>query len=158
MSGRRISAALGAAVVVAVLAGCGNSGTHVPDVSKLPLLRGTKIVVQTRVCDSGSNPYCGWELVVANPGYANSDQLFSAEHDLLTSRHWSGADAGSDGSHAADSPDAKLRLTYATPFEDLYGTAEAGVRRTQQVKLALSKAYFDHTPALSMLLELGTRG
>jgi hypothetical protein len=155
MSGRRICGALGMAVALVGLAGCGSSGPRVPDVSKLPLLPGTKIQVEQRVCDSGSNPYCGWEIVVANAGYHDADQLFAAEHQLLSSRHWTGADAGSDGSHAADSPDGKLRLIYATPFEDLYGTAN-GVRRTQQVKVALSSAVFDHTPALSMLLELGS--
>jgi hypothetical protein len=156
MSGRRISAALGAAVVVAALAGCGNSGTHVPDVSKLPLVPGASIELQERVCDSGSNPYCGWEMVVTSTRYRDADEMFSAEHRLLGSRHWSGADAGSDGSHAAESPDGKLRVTYATPYEDLVGTEINGVRRTQQITLALSKAAFDHTPALSILLELGS--
>jgi hypothetical protein len=154
MSGRRICGALGAAIVLAGIAGCGSSGEHAPDLSKLPLVPGTKIELQQKVCDSGSAPYCALQLVVSNSRYHNADELFDAEHRLLLARKWSGAD-GEGYDHAADAPGHKLRLTYATPLEELDGIYVLGVRRTHQIALQLSSAVYDKTPALSMMLELG---
>ncbi len=154
MTGRRISGALGAAAALAV-AGCGSSSPHVPDLRQLPLVPGARIEVQQRVCDSGSSPYCGLELVVTAAGYPNSDRLFDAEHRLLLAKRWSGGDPGSGYDHVADSPGGRLRLTYASPFDELVGTGAGGVRRSHRVQVALSYAMIDHTPALSMLLELG---
>lgn len=147
--------ALGAAGALALIAGCGSGGPHTPDLAALPLVPRATVEVKQRVCDSGSNPYCAWELVVAGTGYRDSNALFEAEHRLLLSRHWSGADGDIASQHAADSPGHRLRVTYANPVDELTGTGIFGVRRSQAVQLALSNAVFAHTPVISMLLEVG---
>jgi hypothetical protein len=138
-----------------LLAGCGTGGPHTPALSALPLVPGASFKVKQRVCDSGSSPYCAWELVVAAAGYRDSNALFEAEHRLLLSRHWSGADGDIATQHAADSPGHRLRVTYANPVDELTGTGIFGVRRSDAVQLALSNAVFSHTPVISMLLEVG---
>ena len=140
---------------LALLTGCGSGGRHTPELSALPLVSGASFQVKQQVCDSGSNPYCAWELVVAGAGYRNSNALFEAEHRLLLSRHWSGADGDIGSQHAADSPGHRLRVTYANPVDELTGTGIFGVRRSQAIQLALSNAVFAHTPVISMLLEVG---
>ena len=70
-------------------------------------------------------------------------------------RHWSGADGDTSNEHAADSPGHKLRVTYAPPIGELQGIDVGGVRRSKAVALALSNAFFAHTPVISMLLEVG---
>ena len=140
---------------LALLTGCGAASQQTPNLTALPLVPGASIKVKQRVCDSGSNPYCAWELVVAGAGYRDSNALFEAEHRLLLSRHWSGADGDIGSQHAADAPGHRLRVTYANPVDELTGTADVGVRRTQAIQLALSNAVFTRTPVISMLLEVG---
>jgi hypothetical protein len=154
MSGRRLGA-LAAVLTAAVLAGCGNGGQHAPDLSRLPLVPGAQIKVQERVCDTGASAYCGWEVVVVDTRYRNSDQLFRAEHRHLLGHGWSGADGDIGDEHAADSPGHKLRVTYATPTGDLKGVDLGWIRRSRPVTLALSRAIFNHEPVISMLLEIG---
>ena len=147
--------ALGAAGTLALLAGCGSGGPHTPDLSALPLVPGSRLQVQDRVCDTGTNAYCAWELVVANPRVRDSNALFEAEHRLLLRRGWTGADGDIASQHAADSPGHRLRVTYANPVDELTGIAIFGVRRSRAVSLALSRATFTHVPVISMLLEVG---
>jgi hypothetical protein len=146
---------LGVAGAVAFITGCGTGGPQTPDLSKLPLVAGSSFQVKERVCDSGSNPYCAWQLVLADHQYRDSNALFEAEHRLLIRRHWSGADGDIATQHAADSPGHQLHVTYANPVDELTGIAIFGVRRSQTVSLALSKAIFTHTPVISMMLEVG---
>ena len=147
--------ALALAGALVLLTGCGAGSQRTPDLSALPLVPGASFRVKQRVCDSGSNSYCAWELVVAGAGYRDSNALFEAEHRLLLSRHWSGADGDIRSQHAADSPGHRLRVTYANPVDELTGTGIFGVRRTQAIQLALTNAVFGHTSEISMLLEVG---
>lgn len=147
--------ALSVAGAAALLAGCGSGGSRTPDLAQLPLVSGARFQVKERVCDSGSNAYCAWELVVADRAYRDSNALFEAEHRLLLRRGWSGADGDIATQHAADSPGHRLRVTYANPVDELTGIAIFGVRRSRAVALALSKATFSHTAVISVLLEVG---
>jgi hypothetical protein len=155
MTARRLGLTLAAASLP--LAGCGAaSGEHSPDVGKLPLVSGARIVAQKQKCDRGGNAFCGWELVIAAPGYRSSDQLLLSEHDHLKSMGWTGADADIAGERAADSPGHKLHLIYGTAFTDLRGIDRGKIHRTRKITLTLSHAMFERTPSLSMLLEEGS--
>ena len=142
--------------LAAVLAGCGSSDTSAPTLAKLPLAAGAKISVQVKVCDTGSRAFCAWELLVVAPKLRDSDELLRAEHRMLRSAGWSGAQGDVRDEHAADSPGHKLRVTYATPTPELIGTEVYGVHRSNALQHALSRTFFAGTPALSMLLERGS--
>ena len=137
------------------LSGCGATGPRTPDLSRLPLVPGARIALQVRVCDTGANSYCGWEVVVVAPGYRDSDLLLTLERRHLKKLGWSAATGDIGSEHAADSPGHRLRLSYATPTQDLQGVDLGFIRRSRPVTLALSRAFFEHVPTLSMLLEVG---
>jgi hypothetical protein len=138
------------------LGGCGSGGSHTPDLSKLPLVSGTKVVAQARQCDKGSNPYCAVQIVVVGNTYKNSQDLLGVERERLVSLGWTreGADTGNE--HAADSPGHKFRVTYATALADLTGIDLGWIKRPRPITLALSQSVFQRRPALSMMLELST--
>jgi hypothetical protein len=138
------------------LAGCGSSAPRVPDVSRLPLVDGTSIVARARQCDRGASAYCAIELVVVDPRFANSEELRKAERDRLVASGWSRASGDTGNEHAADSPGHRLRVTYATAQADLQGIDLGWIQRSRSVTLALSRALFARTAALSMMLELGS--
>jgi hypothetical protein len=139
-----------------VISGCGASAAaRSPELGKLPLVAGAQIVAQVRSCDRGANGYCALELVVVDPRYRTSDDVLAAEHDALRRQGWTGADGDTGDEHAADSPGHKLRVTYATPYGDLIGSALGFVKRNQGIQVALSRAYFAHSPAMSVMLEVG---
>ncbi len=148
---------LAALALPAAIAGCGQSGSKAPDLSKLPLVPGASVVTQAKQCDQGANAYCAWELVVADHRFKSSTDLLISEHRQLISAGWSGADGDTGEQHAADSPGHKLRVTYATADGDLKGIDLGWIRRSRAVTLALSKALFDRVPTLSFMLELGAR-
>ncbi len=142
--------------VIVALSGCGQSRSeHTPDLTKLPLVRGARVLVQVRQCDPGANAFCAWELVVAGPGYRSSAALVKAEHFHLKSLGWTSANADTGQQQAADSPGHRLRLTYATPDGDLRGIDLGWVKRSRTITLALSRAIFEHRSAISMLYEAG---
>ncbi len=139
-----------------LIAGCGGSGTkHVPAVAHLPLVPGAKIVTQVRRCDPGANAYCAWELVVVAPRYQSSDVLMVAERHHLLRLGWSTANAETGEQEAANSPGHRLRVTYATASGDLRGIDLGWIKRSQVVTMTLSRTMFEHTAAMSMLLETG---
>ncbi len=143
-------------MTVGLLLGCGQaSSPPTPALSKLPLVRGTRISVQVLRCDKGANAFCAWELVVVGPRYRSSAQLLRREHDQLRKLGWSGADADVSGENAADSPGHKLRLSYATDYGDLQAIDLGYTKRSRKVTFALSRGIFEHTPTMSMLLEQG---
>ncbi len=86
---------------------------------------------------------------------AQRDALVKQEHALLLKDGWTGANAETGQQHAADSPGHKLRVTYATAFGDLLGIDRGWIKRSRTVTLALSRALFQRTAAMSMLLEIG---
>lgn len=150
---RRVLFILAAALV---LGACGRGTDHVPSVGGLPLVTGAKIVTKLRVCDPGANAYCSYDLVVTNSSLRNSQQFLDSERRELHALGWTGAYAPNGDEHAVDSPGGKLHLTYATADLDLQGIELGWIKRAHGVALALSKAIFDHTPALSMALQFGS--
>ena len=155
MTARRLSV-LALPALIATLAGCGQSSAqHSPDLARLPLVRGARILAEARRCDRGANVFCAWELVVVATGYRTSDALLRSEHRRLLKLGWTGANADTGEEKAADSPGHKLRVTYATAYGDLKGIDLGWIKRSRQTTLTLSKAMFQHSPALSMLLEEG---
>lgn len=140
----------------ALLAGCGSSGPRVPPVSGLPLVGGTSVVARAQQCDRGANAYCALELVVVGPRFRSSEDLRKAERDHLVASGWSRSNGDTGTEYAADSPGHHLRVTYATPQGDLQGIDLGWIQRSRSITLALSRALFARSPALSMMLELGS--
>jgi len=144
-------------LLAAVLTGCGQSvAQRTPNAAKLPLVAGTRVAVKVQRCDKGASAFCGWEMVVVAPRYASSENLVKAEHDLLKDSGWTSGNADTDNQRAADSPGHKLRVTYATDLYDLQAIDEERIKRSHKVALELSGTIFARTPAMSVLLEVGT--
>ena len=141
--------------LVAILAGCGAGGGGSPDLSQLPLVDGASIVTQERQCDRGANAFCALELVVVDRRYRCSDALRASEHHQLHSRGWRSVGGDTGEQLAANSPGHKLRLTYSTAAGDLEDIDLGWIQRPRAITLALSRAMFDRTPAMSMMLEVG---
>jgi hypothetical protein len=127
----------------------------VPDSARLPLVSGAQIVQRVRQCDRGANAFCSLELVVVDPRYHNSLDLLTDEHQHLMSLGWTGANAEIGEERAADSPGHKLRVTFSTAGGDLKGIDLGWIHRSRKTALALSHALFDHSSALSVMLEYG---
>jgi hypothetical protein len=152
----RIWPALPPALVCAlVLAGCGGAIRR-PRVSLLPLVPGARVVTDVRVCDSGAQPYCALELVVADPRYPSSRQLVLAERHLLHAHKWTAASAQTADELANESPGHKLRVTYATAFGDLKGVDLGWIGRTRQVQQSLAREMFAGKAAMSAQLQAGS--
>ena len=143
------------AIAIAGIAGCGSDSQHVPKLAQLPLVPGTRVVAQSLKCDKGVGAFCGLQLVVAGPGFRNSDQLLKREHLHLKALGWTGANAEMTGEWAADSPGHKLHLTFATADTDAQGWELGWIKRTRKIQLALSHQLFARVPSLSMVLEEG---
>lgn len=116
---------------------------------------GAKVVSQATECDTGSNAFCALEAVVVDRTAANSGALTAAEDHLLHRRGWKSS-AGDDGDEvAANSPGQKLRITFATAFNDLIGLDEKWITRADSIWKALDRTLVDRTPAMSIMLEVG---
>jgi hypothetical protein len=138
------------------LAGCGSSGgDRTPTVARLPLVPGARIAAQVHQCDSGSSAYCAIELVVLDHRYMSSDALASDESKHLQKLGWSIANGDTGIEAAANSPNHKLRVTYAAAIDDLRGIDLGWITRARPITLALSNAMFDRDAAMSMMLEVG---
>lgn len=143
-------------LALVALAGCGSATPTRPvSLRQLPLVSGAQIISQTRECDTGSNGFCALEAVVVDHSAANSGALTAAEDHLLHRLGWKSS-AGDDGDEvAANSPGQKLRVTFATAIDDLIGLDERWITRASSIKMALDRAMFDRTPAMSIMLEVG---
>jgi hypothetical protein len=143
--------------VIAALAGCGQSSSQrTPDISKLPLVSGARIVTEVHQCDKGAAGFCAYELVVIAPRYTSSMALLDSEHRHLLKLGWSGAAPDTGEQRAAESPGHKLRVTYATAFGDLKGIDLGWITRPQPITMALSRALFNRASTLSLTLETGS--
>jgi hypothetical protein len=143
------------ALAACALAGCGG-GDRTPDLGKLPLAPGSRIVTQVRQCDAGSNAYCAVELVVVDPAWHDSGSLVFAEKRILAHHGWT-PDRGTNGDeHAAESPGDKLRVTYATAYGDLKDIELGWIKRSHAISVALSHTLFDRSAAMSVMLEIGS--
>ncbi len=137
------------------LAGCASSGARVPPRSGLPLVPGTRVSVDVRVCDKGADAFCARELVVLGASYRSSNELLTGEHRLLLARGWKRMDATTGAEYGADSPGDRLRVSYATDWEELSAVDYGWIKRKRVVALALSAALISHTPTISALLQYG---
>lgn len=144
------------ALAALLLAGCGG-GARRPALSSLPLAKGARIVVDTHRCNRGSNAFCAIQLVVAGPQYSSPRALVLAERDRLRAEGWIGASPYTGLELADESPHHRLRVTYATAVDDLQGVELGWIQRAWPIVAALDRSLFDRTPAMSMLLEIGSR-
>lgn len=143
-------------VLTLVISGCGSSGPRTPNLDELPVVDGAHISFKLRVCDRGAHAFCAWELLLVAPRMQDPEELMRAEHRYLLAHHWSGGQGDIKPEHAADSPGHRLRVTYATPIYELGGSDQDFIHRSRPLQLELSKAIFARTPALAVLLEIGT--
>jgi hypothetical protein len=143
-------------LTLVALAGCGSaSSTSSYNVGRLPLVPGSTIITQSKHCDSGSSPYCALEGVVVNRRYTSSGAFVASQVRLLHQLGWKYS-AGDDGYEvAANSPDQKVRLTFAPAVEDLIGLDEHWITRSWPIWAALDQTIFSRTPAMSIMLEAG---
>ncbi len=149
---RSTAAAIATAGFCLALAGCGNGGYHVPNMSQLPLVGGSRVIAHARVCDTGANAYCTIELVVTNDRFSTSEQFLNNERAALHRLGWTGQYAPNGNEHSDDSPGHSLRVIFATAYGDLVGIDFGWIKRSRSIALALSHANFARRPTLSMLL------
>jgi hypothetical protein len=143
--------------VALAAAGCGQAATsRSPDLAGVPLTGGSRILAHVRRCDRGANPYCAVQLVIFGNRYRSSTALLASERRHLKSLGWTSAGADTGDELAADSPGHRLRLTYATAALDLKDLDLDWIRRSRTIALALSRAMFDRSSALSLMLETGS--
>jgi hypothetical protein len=156
MTAGRLGLVASALSIATALAACGQTSTgRSPDLAKLPLVPGASVVAQARQCDKGANAFCSFQLVVTDPRYPSSKALVSSERRQLHKLGWSGMDADTGEEQAAESPDHKLRVTYATAFGDLKGIDLNWIKRPPSIALALSRTMFARSSAMSVMLEVG---
>lgn len=156
---RPIAFGLLAAAAAAGVAGCGQGSPPGALAARgLPLVAGTRVIVQARRCDGGAHPYCARQLViVGRPGrYPSSGALMRAEGARLRRAGWSGSEGDTIHEAAAESPGHRLRVTYAEGSEDLLSIEQARIERAPAVARALSRELFARAPVLSIMLQAGS--
>jgi hypothetical protein len=140
-----------------MLAACGgNQPPRAPDLARLPLVPGAKVVAKVQTCDTGANAFCAIHVVVVDRRFRSSDDLLESEHRHLRKLGWTGATGDSGDEKAADSPGHKLRVTYATASGDLKDIDLKVIKRPRPIAIALARTLFDRQAAMSMMLEIGT--
>lgn len=139
------------------LAGCGESSASTPlSIAQLPLVRGASVVTQARQCDRGANAFCAIEAVIVARAAGSSGALVASERRRLRKLGWSGSGGDNGVERAAESPGQRLRVTYATGADDLTGIDLGWIKRPRPIALTLSRLMFDGTPAMSVMLEVGS--
>jgi len=142
--------------LVVALGGCGqNASPGSLSLAQLPLVDGASVVSQVRQCDRGTNAYCAIEAVIVDRRFRSAGALMASEHRHLSKLGWSGSAGDNGDERAAESPSHKLRVTYATAAGDLVGIDQGWIKRPRAIELTLSRALFDRTPAISIMLEAG---
>jgi hypothetical protein len=141
---------------VAGVAACGD-GPHTPSLAGFPLVAGARVVTKVHVCNPGASAFCAYEFVVIDRRYSSSRALVLAQRNRLRRDGWIGASPDTGVELANESPGHKLRVTYATAFEDLKGIDLSWIRRPWAIQIALDRAVFDLTPAMSVRVETGSQ-
>lgn len=121
----------------------------------LPLVKGAKIVHQSRQCDRGANAYCAIELVVVGRRFSSAGALVYGERHRLFVDGWSLERGDTGAEHAAESPSHALRVVYATAEQDLEDVDLGYIQRPRTITLSLAQTMFDRLPAMSLTLEAG---
>ena len=117
---------------------------------------GARVSLEKRVCNRGANAFCALDVIVTAPRYRSSIALLQAEHRLLRRHRWTPANAPVGQELGADSPGDKLRVTYATPSQELQAIEFSYIKRPRAITLALSHDLFANASVLSIELQLGT--
>jgi hypothetical protein len=141
--------------VCAALAGCGSGGHRIPNLRGLPLVGGSQVIAQARMCNPGANAYCAMQLVVTNGNFATSEKFLNSERAVLHTLGWTGQYAPNGNEHSDDSPGHELRVIFATAYGDLVGIDFGWIHRSRSIALALAHANLARQPTLSMLLTVG---
>jgi hypothetical protein len=134
---------------------CG-TGDRTPALKQLPLVPGAQVVVTRHVCDKGANAYCALELVLTDNRFSSSRDMQRAERLLLKQHRWRQVNAPVGQELAADSPRGRLRVTYAAANLELQAADLGWIRRPRSIVLTLSRALFNHTTAMAVVLQTGT--
>src|SRR5207248_4580346 len=67
---------LALAGLISTLTGCGQgTAQRAPDLRRLPLVDGARIVAQAQRCDRGANAFCAVQLVIVNRRFRSSTDL-----------------------------------------------------------------------------------
>lgn len=144
------------AACATLLGGCGGSGSSSLRIDQLPLIHGASVVTQAKQCDRGANAYCALEAVVVDRGASSSGALVASERKWLRKLGWAGSAGDNGDERAAESPGEGLRVTYATAQGDLTGIVLGWIKRPRPIELTLSHLLFTGTPAMSVMLEVGS--
>jgi len=145
---------LGASVLL--LAGCGQ--THPLGSPQLPLVPGAHVVKRIKVCDTGANPFCAFDMVVVDRRYAGSGALARSEQAHLKTLGWTIQQGENKQEQTALSPGTKLRIIFRSSSDELLAIDLNRVkRRPSAFALALARTVFDRTPAMAVILESGPR-
>ena len=147
--------ALGAAAAVCALAGCAGDGPRHPNLSQIPLVPGVRVVASANVCDQGANAYCALDAVIVASRFKSSQELAAGERRWLKRSGWIRVSAQTGDELAADSPRDRFRLTYATAALDLRDIDLGWIKRPRPIALALARAIYDGSAALSLNVAAG---
>jgi hypothetical protein len=152
----RLTAALAALLaLVVVLAGCGGDAPRHPSLSSVPLVPGGQVVVRANACDAGANAYCALDLVLVNPRFKSSEELVTNERRWLKHNRWLLVSAQTGDEQSADSPGGRIRVTFSTPLLDLRDIELGWIKRPRPIALALSRAIYDGSAAMSVNVVAG---
>ena len=113
------------------------------------------MVAKSRRCDHGSNVYCDLYLAVIDRNFTGSQGFMSALRRHLKALHWSVGIGDIGQEQTAVSPGHKYRLTYATDEGELRAVDLGWVQRPSAVSVALARAMFQSTAALSVIVAAG---
>jgi hypothetical protein len=149
-----IAAVAVAVAVVAMVAGCGG-GPRRPALSSVPLVAGATVVAHGYSCDVGANAYCALDVVLVNRDYASAARLVAQERRRLKRDGWLRVPAQTGDELAADSPGDRVRVTYTTAALDLKDIDLGWIKRPRAIALALSRAIYAGSAAMSMMLVAG---
>lgn len=154
MQGSVIRLAVAVAVAVAV-AGCAGDGPQRPSVRSVPFVAGGRVTVSAEDCDKGANAYCALDLVFVDRHFRSSQALAVGERRWLRHSGWIRVSAQTGDELAADSPRDQLRVTYASDTLDLKDIDLGWIKRPRPIALALSRAIYDGSPAISVNVVAG---
>lgn len=135
------------------LAGCGQSTP--PATTNVPLVGGAQVVQQIKRCDEGSNVFCALDMVVVDRRYPSAGVFLKRERQYLRRLGWSLQQGEITQERSAVSPGNKFRIVYATAAGDLLALDLGWIQRPAPFSQTLSRALFDGTPAISLMVEAG---
>lgn len=144
-----------AIAVAASLSGCAGDGPQRPRPSEIPFVGGGRIILTADDCDKGANAYCALDLVFVNRRFGSSQALVVAERQYLLRHGWVAVPAQTGDELAADAPHNRFRITFASPLRDLKDIDLGWIKRPRSIQVALSRAVYEGSPAMSVNVVAG---